>query len=301
MVSLNKPATAAIPWTTPVNDNWTSIENAILEKGVLTAKGDLIAASAASTPGNLAVGTNGQVLVADSAQTLGVKWAVWPGVSHKAVFTDGRGQLGGYSVDGTAAAGWGFLLPSGSVYSTVTKAVDSDGLHAQLNTSSTNGNAAYFQNTAAVTERDVSPILVVKFAITSTASIRFFAGLSSVIAATMLGADDPVAEYAGLQYSTNRGDTNWQFVSKDGTTQNKVDSGQAASTSIFYVRITVDESVPNVKVELLDSTFAVLASNTFTSNLPAAATDLRVVVGCTTLTTASKGVKHYGGTALNQV
>ena len=39
-----------------------------------TAKGSVLAASAASTPANLAVGTNGQRLTADSAETTGMKW-----------------------------------------------------------------------------------------------------------------------------------------------------------------------------------------------------------------------------------
>jgi hypothetical protein len=51
---------------------------AAISKTIVDAKGDLIAATAADTVARLAVGTNGHVLTADSAESTGIKWAAVP-------------------------------------------------------------------------------------------------------------------------------------------------------------------------------------------------------------------------------
>jgi len=49
-----------------------------IAKSQLTAKGQILTATAASTPATLAVGTNNHVLTADSATATGLKWAALP-------------------------------------------------------------------------------------------------------------------------------------------------------------------------------------------------------------------------------
>lgn len=55
--------------------------DAAIPESVVTAKADLLVASASGVVDNLAVGTDGQVLTADATATLGVKWAANTGGS----------------------------------------------------------------------------------------------------------------------------------------------------------------------------------------------------------------------------
>ena len=58
-------------------DDTNAIQNTIVD-----AKGDLIAASAADTPARLAVGNNGEQIVADSAATTGLRYSATPSASN---------------------------------------------------------------------------------------------------------------------------------------------------------------------------------------------------------------------------
>jgi hypothetical protein len=67
---LSKTSGTDLAFTWVAQDDSNAIQNAIVD-----AKGDLIGATANDTPARLAVGTNGQILTADSTAATGLKWA----------------------------------------------------------------------------------------------------------------------------------------------------------------------------------------------------------------------------------
>jgi hypothetical protein len=106
----------------------------MVAKTIIDAKGDLIAGTAADTASRLAVGTNGQVLVADSTAATGLAWST---ASASSPLTT-KGDLYGFSTvnaripvgtngqiltaDSTAATGvaWAAASSGGFTYATYT-------------------------------------------------------------------------------------------------------------------------------------------------------------------------------------
>lgn len=68
------------------------VQHSAIEKTLLDAKGDIVAASAADTPVRVPVGSAGQALVADSTQAAGVKWKTVGGDVACQVLIDGGGN-----------------------------------------------------------------------------------------------------------------------------------------------------------------------------------------------------------------
>jgi hypothetical protein len=80
--------------------------NTAIQPTQLTAKGALITATAASTASTLSVGTNGQVLTADSTEARGIKWATPSSLPSQ------TGNSGKYlSTDGTTTS-WAAAVPT---------------------------------------------------------------------------------------------------------------------------------------------------------------------------------------------
>ena len=102
--SSTSTTTAAVPASVK---SAYDLANAAIAKALVDAKGDLIAATAADTVDRLAVGTNGQVLTADSTTATGLKWAAAAGfnpgawTAYTPTVTPQSGSLTSYS-----AASW---------------------------------------------------------------------------------------------------------------------------------------------------------------------------------------------------
>ncbi len=99
---------------------------------VLTTKGDILSRSA-SALGRLGIGSNGQVLQADSTETLGIKWATPSGISLSADNTFTGKQTFN---DSTAAEGNGGKLEHIATYraSTAESSKDFTSLNINLDT-----------------------------------------------------------------------------------------------------------------------------------------------------------------------
>lgn len=74
-----------------------------VQQSLVDAKGDVVTATADNTPARLAVGTDGQVLTADSAQSTGLKWSSPAAETLPASTVDAKGDLLVATADNTVA------------------------------------------------------------------------------------------------------------------------------------------------------------------------------------------------------
>lgn len=99
---------------------------------------------------------------------------------------------------------------------------------------------------------------------------RVWWGLTDQTAATMSASDNPAGNYAAFRYSTVAGDTHYQCITKDGSTQTVVDSGVTplginvpANSEQFA--IIFQDGTPNVLFYIHGNLVATIATHLPTS------------------------------------
>lgn len=117
-------------------DDSNAIQNAIVD-----AKGDLIGATAADTPARLAVGTNGQVLTADSTAGTGLKWATPTSGSLTLINRTTFTSQASVTIDSLFSATYKTYL---IVIENILASTGADDLHFQLRYGSTTQNNYYY-------------------------------------------------------------------------------------------------------------------------------------------------------------
>lgn len=85
MVTMNKPADGAPNWYRAVTDNWTSIEKNLLDKNIPAGKGELFVATTYETVSSVPVGADATLLIADSTQGVGMRYASINGTGYSPV------------------------------------------------------------------------------------------------------------------------------------------------------------------------------------------------------------------------
>ena len=112
------------------------------------------------------------------------------------------------------------------------------------------------------------PYYLTRFALMTDTDVRFFIGITDSMT-TMVSADDPAADYVGVQFSTAGANANYMFVyNQGGGAQVIVDSGYTPTAGeVLFLEIDYITAT-TVTVRLRDSAFAIVASQTWTGAAP---------------------------------
>lgn len=224
-----------------------------------------------------------------------------PERDQKALFSSG--QYGVYSAAGSSSAvdDWGLLNQMTETDSSSAAITSSAGVSLQQNTAASTNSEAFIVAGNRLLALDTLPLVNIKFEPRNTSNIRFFCGLQADNV-SKLGSDDLSEAGIGIQFSTARGDSNFQFLSHQFPSgQDLVDSGIAFSVDPFYLQIDVT-SPTSVTLRILDEDYVELATHTFTgAELFDATFTLSVFCGLRTLTGSVRTVRNYFTVAILRV
>jgi len=124
---------------------------------------------------------------------------------------------------------------------------------------------------------DAPCVAFYSFGMLSYSNVRFFLGMGvgSTIA-NYAGADTLATPGFGIQFSTDRGDTTFQVISYNGTTQTRVSTSVTPAINTLYTFKFEIVSATEVVISIFDKNGVLLDSKTVTATLPASTADLRL-------------------------
>lgn len=169
---------------------------------------------------------------------------------------------------------------------------DSTGVALRQFSAATISSDAFSVTNGKIFMGDRNPTLVIKFSMSSTADIRFFAGTNSLSNTDSISSDTPTGLGVGLRYSTDAVETDFMFYVFDGSIRTLISSGVVADTAIHHLVITMISNT-TLTITLYDINFAQEATITLTTNLPAGSSIQRVFCGLETRATVIKSVHNY--------
>lgn len=197
----------------------------------------------------------------------------------------------------TVMVGYGIFAGNTlTVDNTHTKDNNQFGRFYQAITSAVSGNNAGHTHGDTAFRMDQPHTTGHAMGISSVANVRVFCGEIAAIGvnfANCVDADTLGSLGFGFQFSTPRGDTKWQFITWNGTTQTTADTGVTVAANTLYQFEIEVVSETEVIWSIYDSNGVLLAANTATATLPASTTQFLCVEAIETETTATKGLFTY--------
>lgn len=212
----------------------------------------------------------------------------------------GSFEYGSWAVDGSATLRVGGILTNFVSNGTISATVDADGQILRATSGAVSGNDAGWYGGMAFQTR-FTAFFLCKFKLSSVADVRDLIGLTNNNLAGSVDADNPTAtNIVALQYSTDRPDTNFQFITKGGGAPTITDSGLAADTAVHYLLIALD-SATSVRCIIYNSSLVQQASSTIILTLPDSTTNIGPVVGLETRAAAAKIIDLYGASGIRRI
>jgi hypothetical protein len=117
-----------------------------------------------------------------------------------------------------------------------------------------------------------------------TTGTRAGVGLIATTATNMISADTLATAGCGFQFSTNRGDVNWQFITCNGTAQTTVNTAMVfAPSKLYQTEFSISPNGGSLSWKITNLTDNIVKSGAVSTNLPPATTGLMLVSGIRTL------------------